>query len=382
MKHNTYYIRWGSSLMLLLTLSLSMVISNSTLAAEGSQFFPETKHTVSGKFLEYWNNNGGLPTFGYPITDAQMETDPETGKTFLTQWFERHRLELHPENAGTKFEVLTGLLGKEINRTKLATEPGFQKATQLYDPAFSKDQQWYFTETGHNLGFGFLKYWQDNGGLERFGYPISEYRRELDPETGKPFMMQWFERARFEYHPENQKPYDILLGLLGKQIKGSNSIAVETPTPNPSAVPPTVTPLPTFIVGPLRPQEIISAGSGIFARGVSSDGMATYTQVQLDTYYFKIQRIRVEENPNGCGVAMFNADKVWFSSSSGTSLTINDKEVGTLQRPVGKHGYVYDSTIHIGDKLCQVNADKRGFQIIFGPDIWYHYDSYCYRGNC
>ncbi|NWJ49184.1 MAG: hypothetical protein HXX08_25280, partial [Chloroflexi bacterium] len=238
------------------------------------------------------------------------------------------------------------------------------------------------TETGHNLGFGFLKYWQDNGGLERFGYPISEYRRELDPETGKPFMMQWFERARFEYHPENQKPYDILLGLLGKQIKGSNSIAVETPTPNPSAVPPTVTPLPTFIVGPLRPQEIISAGSGIFARGVSSDGMATYTQVQLDTYYFKIQRIRVEENPNGCGVAMFNADKVWFSSSSGTSLTINDKEVGTLQRPVGKHGYVYDSTIHIGDKLCQVNADKRGFQIIFGPDIWYHYDSYCYRGNC
>ncbi|NWJ49182.1 MAG: hypothetical protein HXX08_25270, partial [Chloroflexi bacterium] len=167
MKHNTYYIRWGSSLTFLLFLLL--IASNSILAAEGSRFFPETKHTVSGKFLDYWNSNGGLPTYGYPITDAQMETDPETGKTFLTQWFERHRLELHPENAGTKFEVLTGLLGKEINRTKLTTEPDFQKATQLYDPTFSKDQQWYFTETGHNLRFGFLKYWQDNGGLERFG---------------------------------------------------------------------------------------------------------------------------------------------------------------------------------------------------------------------
>ncbi|WJW70109.1 hypothetical protein OZ401_004612 (plasmid) [Candidatus Chlorohelix allophototropha] len=217
---------FGILTVLVLVLSIAYSPLTSTLAAESSRFFPETGHTVSGKFLDYWNNNGGLATYGYPITDAQMETDPETGKTFLTQWFERHRLELHPENAGTKYEVLAGLLGKEINRTKLTTEPGFQKATQLYDPAFSKDQQWYFTETGHNLGFGFLKYWQDNGGLERFGYPISEYRRELDPETGKTFMMQWFERARFEYHPENQKPYDILLGLLGKQIKGSNSTKI------------------------------------------------------------------------------------------------------------------------------------------------------------
>ncbi|WJW70110.1 hypothetical protein OZ401_004613 (plasmid) [Candidatus Chlorohelix allophototropha] len=235
MKHNTNYIRWSSSLTLLLFLLLIAITANSTLAAEESQYFPQTGHTVSGKFLDYWNSNGGLATYGYPITDAQMETDPETGKTFLTQWFERHRLELHPENAGTKFEVLTGLLGKEINRTKLATDPDFQKATQLYDPTFSKDQQWFFTETSHNLRFGFLKYWQDNGGLERFGYPISEEHREVDPETGKTFMMQWFERARFEYHPENQKPFDILLGLLGKQIKSSkSSSAVGTVTPQPN----------------------------------------------------------------------------------------------------------------------------------------------------
>jgi len=30
--------------------------------------------------------------------------------------------------------------------------------------------------------------------------------------------VQYFERARFEYHPENAAPYDILLGQFGRQI--------------------------------------------------------------------------------------------------------------------------------------------------------------------
>ena len=217
------------SLFAIVVLSLSLLYTGiSPVKAEDSHFFPETGHTVSGKFLEYWNNNGGLATYGYPITDAQMETDPETGKQFLTQWFERHRLELHPENAGTKFEVLAGLLGKDLRREALVADPDFQKAEVLFNNAFSKDVQWYFPETGHNLRFRFLEYWQQNGGLERFGYPISEEHKEVDPETGNVFVMQWFERARFEYHPENAgTPYDVLLGLLGKQIKTPKAGNVE-----------------------------------------------------------------------------------------------------------------------------------------------------------
>jgi hypothetical protein len=30
--------------------------------------------------------------------------------------------------------------------------------------------------------------------------------------------MQYFERARFEAHPENAPPFDVLLGLLGRQL--------------------------------------------------------------------------------------------------------------------------------------------------------------------
>jgi len=32
---------------------------------------------------------------------------------------------------------------------------------------------------------------------------------------GKPYTVQYFERAVFELHPENQPPYDVLLSLLG-----------------------------------------------------------------------------------------------------------------------------------------------------------------------
>jgi len=33
--------------------------------------------------------------------------------------------------------------------------------------------------------------------------------------------VQYFERARFEYHPEHVAPYDILLGQFGRQILAS-----------------------------------------------------------------------------------------------------------------------------------------------------------------
>ena len=58
------------------------------------RMFPETGHQVCGRILEYWGENGGLPVFGYPITDQAAQQ--VEGKTFQTQLFERNRLELHP----------------------------------------------------------------------------------------------------------------------------------------------------------------------------------------------------------------------------------------------------------------------------------------------
>ncbi len=184
------------------------------------RFFPPTGKTVSDKFLEYWLANGGLESFGYPLTEARPESNQATGKTYLTQWFERSRFELHPENAGTANEVLLGLLGVELCNKAIQTDPRFQPTPPIVDKARPEAYR-YFPPTGHNLGFGFLTYWQQHGALARFGYPISEEHLELDPETGRIYTVQWFERARFEYHPEKAgTPYEVLLGLLGKQGLG------------------------------------------------------------------------------------------------------------------------------------------------------------------
>ena len=77
-------------------------------AQANSRTFPETGKTVSGKFLAYWNAHGGLAQMGYPLGDEMQDVSETDGKTYTVQYFERAVLEMHPENAGTPFEVLGG----------------------------------------------------------------------------------------------------------------------------------------------------------------------------------------------------------------------------------------------------------------------------------
>ncbi len=72
-----------------------------------------------------------------------------------------------------------------------------------------------FQETGHRLGGKFLDYWKSHGGLAQQGYPISDEFMEKSDLNGQEYLVQYFERAVFEYHPENQSPYDVLLSQLG-----------------------------------------------------------------------------------------------------------------------------------------------------------------------
>ena len=68
-------------------------------------------HTLQGPFLKFWQENGGLAIFGYPISEEFPEVSATDGKTYTVQYFERNRFEYHPEFAGTPNEVLMGLLG-------------------------------------------------------------------------------------------------------------------------------------------------------------------------------------------------------------------------------------------------------------------------------
>jgi hypothetical protein len=64
----------------------------------------------------------------------------------------------------------------------------------------------------------FLAYWQNHGGLSVYGYPISQPFTETSPTDGQPYLVQYFERNRFEYHPELPEAFHVSLGLLGVQL--------------------------------------------------------------------------------------------------------------------------------------------------------------------
>ena len=73
----------------------------------------------------------------------------------------------------------------------------------------------WFAETGQALCGPFLEYWNAHGALAAQGYPISDEFTEVSDLNGKPYRVQYFERAVFERHPENDPPYDVLLAQLG-----------------------------------------------------------------------------------------------------------------------------------------------------------------------
>jgi Zn-dependent protease len=85
-----------------------------------AHFFPQTGHNLGGALRTFWEQHGGLAQFDYPISEARPETSPADGRDYTVQYFERARLELHPEHAGTPFEVAVGQLGRQLYQAKYA----------------------------------------------------------------------------------------------------------------------------------------------------------------------------------------------------------------------------------------------------------------------
>ncbi len=184
-------------------------------------YFPPTGHYLSHGFMNFWNASGGLPVFGYPLTGEYSE------QGFPAQFTERQRFEYHAEFAGTPYETELGRLGYEsAQKQGLLTTAPFQPlpATTTSDANCT-----FFTATEHRLCGSFKAYWESHGlnlgdpgismreSLALFGYPISE--EFTDPATG--FTVQYFERARFEYHPDNPAQYKVLLTRLGAEVLAS-----------------------------------------------------------------------------------------------------------------------------------------------------------------
>jgi acetyl esterase/lipase len=98
-----------------------------------------------------------------------------------------------------------------------------------------------FTETDKTVRERFLAYWNAHGGLAQQGYPVSNELQERSDTDGKTYTVQYFERAVFEHHPENQAPYDVLLSLLGtfrynEKYPGGVGAPAQEPNTSPGSV--------------------------------------------------------------------------------------------------------------------------------------------------
>lgn len=176
---------------------------------------------VGAQFEGFYNAMGGERILGRPLAEAALVNGRQV------QWFERARVEHWPEHAGTPFELQLGRIGVEFTSGRaFAGQSFFVSGPELR----------FFPETGHGVGGAFLRFYDANGGLFAFGLPISEEFDEVLPD-GRAYRVQYFERARMEYHPELAgTPYEVQLGLLGTALY-RNEARPNTVQPIPTQVP-------------------------------------------------------------------------------------------------------------------------------------------------
>jgi hypothetical protein len=200
-------LQCGCVSIILLMVGFLVMLVPGTYAQEECRRFEVTGKTVCGTFLRYWDAHGGLAQQGYPISERFQELSQTDGRHYIAQYFERAVFELHPKNQ-PPHDVLLSLLGTfEYNKRYGTAGAPNQRA--------STDNPRLFSETGKTVGGRFRDYWEQNGGLPQQGLPISDEFVERNNLNGREYTVQYFERAVFELHPENQPPYDVLLSQLG-----------------------------------------------------------------------------------------------------------------------------------------------------------------------
>jgi hypothetical protein len=223
----------------LLTVCLMMValpVYVPVQAATTQQFFPQTGYDVSGRFLQFWNTNGGLPVFGYPISceGSQYIQDPVNPGYYTVQWFQRFRLEKH--NIPQPYDVLLGRMGFEV--LVFQGLANAQTGTTVFPPQQQQIGCRFFGTNQNSCG-DFLNKWNADAGnfsqppagtvmqkgLALYGNALSdrhmEYIDDPDPNVAGNYDVQWYERARFEYHPKNPAGSQIQGGLLGTLLRGT-----------------------------------------------------------------------------------------------------------------------------------------------------------------
>jgi hypothetical protein len=172
--------------------------SDAATAMSGARFFTSTHHNLSGQFLAFWQQYGGLAVLGNP------SAEPFVQDAHQSQYLERALLQV------VNGKVLPAPLGRVLTAGRVfAPVPAFA----------SSAGKLYFAQTRHALSGTFLTYWKAHHGDVLLGAPISEVAPEGNGDgTGRKYATQWFVNGRLEYHPELAgTPYVVEPGLVGVQ---------------------------------------------------------------------------------------------------------------------------------------------------------------------
>jgi hypothetical protein len=161
------------------------------------RYFPETGHLVVADFLRFYESvPDPLKIFGLPITDA-FRDEALDGR--LVQYFQRARFELVPENPPELRIVLTRLGSYQVTEGDDLPLPDNFPACRRFaeQPRFQ-------------VCYAFKDFFEKNGGVAVFGYPESNFILQ----DGR--IVQWFQRARFEWRPELLPGEAVTLTNLGE----------------------------------------------------------------------------------------------------------------------------------------------------------------------
>ena len=180
-------------IVLLLAMTVGLLVPQISFAQTATEeFFKETGHWVKGEFLTYFRDNGGLEIFGYPITEEFVD------QGLSVQYFQKARMEWHPENP-IPYKVQLGLLGEELK----------YRQPSVPEPTPRSRRKFYFAETGHTVSYAFLDFFSENGGIDIFGYPITE----MHFEDGQ--IVQYFQRLKLQWQPSDSTK-TVGVGNLGE----------------------------------------------------------------------------------------------------------------------------------------------------------------------
>lgn len=313
-----------------------------TAEVAATAYFPQLEHNVAdvvgtfadgaefaANFLQHFERTGGVERWGFP-TSAIFEETPGT----LTQFYQRGVVDWRPPPGGgahtflrrLAWDYLGGGLGGSEDQ---GVEPDFTNPHpgEVIGPWGHKvsDLSVEAVETG------FADFFNRLGGVESFGFPKTDARRDDHPQAvlhdpTRPRddrIRQYFQAAVLEYHPESPGS-PVKLRLLGDTVRDSRypygvwrQYLAFAPEP------------------PLRPGDPLEIGfeSRRGPRGPTVADAAEFLRLSL---------LRVQTD-KGCGSAFF----VTADGYAVTNWHVVQDAVGVVVSSPG--GYIAEAEIVAGD---------------------------------